>query len=268
MTTIARETARYLAEVGREGRFIDHLPERLRPAGRGEAYAAQAAIEELSAHPLFGWKIAATSTAGQQHINVAGPLAGRLLAERVFPAGTTVSLDGNQMLVVEGEFAFRMAHDLAPRPQPYSRDDVLAAVETLHPAIEVPNSRFRPFEQAGEAQLIADNACAEYFLLGAAAPESWRATDLVGHQVEAIDGAGARHRGSGVNVLGDPLVALAWLANELSALGVTLAAGQVVTTGTCFKPFPVKPGDHVQMDFGVLGCIDVRFARSHQALAA
>lgn len=260
MSPKAQETARHLATLAREGRFVDNLPSDLRPASRAEAYAAQAAYESMSAHPLFGWKIAATSTAGQQHINVEGPLAGRLLAERVYPGGTAISLEHNQMLVVEGEFAFRMAHDLAPREAPYSRSEVLAAVATLHPAIEVPNSRFRPFEQAGAAQLIADNACAEYFLLGDAAPPQWRTLDLIRHPVSAVDGVGRVHHGSGASVLGDPLLALAWIANELSSIGVTLAAGQVVTTGTCFKPFAVKPGDHVRMDFGVIGRIDVRFA--------
>jgi 2-keto-4-pentenoate hydratase len=255
-----RQTARFLADASRDGRFIETLPAELRPANRAEAYAVQAALEGFSAHPLFGWKIAATSTAGQQHINVGGPLAGRLLAERVFPGGTAITLEDNQMLVVEGEFAFRMARDLPPRRVPYTRDEVKDAVATLHPAIEVPNSRFKPFERAGEAQLIADNACAEYFLLGDASPGSWREIDLVSHTVTAVDGSGQDHVGSGASVLGDPLLALAWIANELSSIGVTLAAGQVVTTGTCFKPFAVKPGDHVRMDFGVFGGIDVRFA--------
>ena len=254
------QTARSLADASRTGSFLENLPANLRPEGRAAAYAAQAVLESFSAHPLFGWKIAATSDAGQQHINVSGPLAGRLLAERVFPGGTEISLKGNQMLVVEGEFAFRMARDLPPREKRYSRTEVFESVASLHPAIEVPNSRFRPFEKAGEAQLIADNACAEYFLLGDAAPDAWRTIDLVHHVVTATDGEGRVHQGSGASVLGDPLVALAWLANELSSIGVTLAAGQVVTTGTCFKPFSVKPGDHVRMDFGALGRVAVRFA--------
>jgi 2-keto-4-pentenoate hydratase len=53
-------------------------------------------------------------------------------------------------------------------------------------------------------------------------------------------------------------VALAWLANELSALGITLRAGQVVTTGTCLVPLEIAPGDHVRMDFGVLGHVEAR----------
>ena len=47
--------------------------------------------------------------------------------------------------------------------------EVLDAVDTLHPAIEIPDSRFADYVKAGEAQLIADNACAHLFVLGAPA---------------------------------------------------------------------------------------------------
>ncbi len=63
----------------REGRHTEALPQRLRPESRAAAYAVQALIEGGSAKPLRGWKIAATSLAGQRHINVDGPLAGCLL---------------------------------------------------------------------------------------------------------------------------------------------------------------------------------------------
>ncbi|MBL8384085.1 MAG: fumarylacetoacetate hydrolase family protein [Burkholderiales bacterium] len=260
VTPRSRKIAAYLHQLRRDGGCIEELPADVRPTARPDAYAAQACLEAFSAHPLFGWKIAATSRAGQEHIRVGGPLAGRLFAENAFPCGTEISLAGNRMRVAEGEFAFRIGQDLAPRPHAYTREEVAAAVAALYPAIEVPNSRFAPFEAAGEAQLIADNACAEYFVLGARAPEHWRDIDLAGHAVSAMAGDGTLHRGLGRNVLGHPLDALAWIANELSSLGVTLKAGQVVTTGTCFTPFGVRPGDRISVDFGVLGRVEARFA--------
>ena len=59
--------------------------------------------------------------------------------------------------------------------------------------------------------------------------------------------------------LGDPRVALAWLANELRELGVTLRAGEVVTTGTCHPPLPIQSGDVFEADFGVIGKVSVAF---------
>ncbi|MBL8588269.1 MAG: hydratase [Methylobacteriaceae bacterium] len=241
---------------------LERLPDASRPTSRAEGYAIQALIERRSEHPVFGWKIAATSIAGQRHIGVSGPLAGRLLRERVIEQGVPVSLRGNLMKVAEVEFAFTMGADLAPRPTPYTQDEVLAAVASLHPAIEAPDSRYVDFVHAGEAQIIADNACAHMFVLGAAAAAPWRHLDLAAYEVPAKlvrAGRTIALTGRGANVLGDPRIGLTWLANELSRLGVTLARGQVVTTGTCLTPIEVAPGDEVTADYGVLGSIGVRF---------
>lgn len=248
-----------LSEHWRAGTKLGALDSAMRPRDRAEGYAVQAGLEKTSREKLFGWKIAATSEAGQRHINVAGPLAGRILAETVLPDDGTASMAGNAMRVAEPEFAFRMANDLAPRTMPYDVAEVLAAVATLHPAIEIPDSRFADFVTAGEAQLIADNACAHLFVLGAPATADWRSRDLV-EERPRITLSGRDFIGHGRNVLGDPRVALAWLVNELRALGLTLRAGQVVTTGTCHPPLPIGSGDRMDVDFGDLGRVSVRFA--------
>src|SRR5258708_35540229 len=116
-----------------------------RPRDPAEGYAIQASIEKYSSEPLLGWKIAATSEAGQKHINVDGPMAGRILAETVISDGGTASMAGNEMRVAEPEFAFRMRVDLPARTTPYTVQQVLDAVDTLHPAIEIPESRFADF---------------------------------------------------------------------------------------------------------------------------
>jgi 2-keto-4-pentenoate hydratase len=239
----------------RDGSKLDALEPGLRPQSRAEGYAVQAALSGT----LFGWKIAATSESGQKHINVAGPLAGRIMSDTVIADGGTASMKGNAMRVGEPEFAFRMERDLPPRTAPYTVDEVLAAVDSFHPAIEIPDSRFADFASAGEAQLIADNACAHLFVLGAATSANWRAMDLVAERPQ-IALRGQRYLGHGKNVLGDPRVALAWLANELRGLGIILRAGEVVTTGTCHPPLPIQGGDHFAVDFGVLGTVSVGFA--------
>jgi 2-keto-4-pentenoate hydratase len=151
-----------------------------------------------------------------------------------------------------------MRSDLPPRPNPYSVAEVLDAIDTLHPAIEIPDSRFADFIRAGEAQIIADNACAHLFVLGKATSANWRALDLI-EERPVIMLRGQRYVGHGKNVLGDPCVALAWLANELRQLGITLRAGEVVTTGTCHPPLAIQSGDRMEADFGALGKVSVRF---------
>ncbi len=248
-----------LLDLWQRGKRIGELPAELRPATRAEGYAIQAGLE-ATCGPIAGWKIAATSAAGQAHIGVDGPLAGRLPAARVFEDGAILDFGANHMAVVEAEFCFRMGRDLPPRTEAYTVDEVLVAVADLHPAIEIPDSRFDDFASVGAAQLIADNACAHEFVLGPACAVDWRAIDLAAHPVVGAVAGGPRHDGIGANVLGDPRVALAWLVNELSSLGVTLAAGQFVTTGTCLQPIPVGPGARVTMDFGVLGRVETAFA--------
>jgi 2-keto-4-pentenoate hydratase len=246
---------------------IDALPAYCMPPNRAHAYAVQGLLEQRSSQPLVGWKIAATSLAGQRHINVSGPIAGRLLAERVHmqarqTPGAPLSLTGNRMRVAEPEFVFRMGRSLVPRSAAFTQTEVMAAVADLYLGIEVPDSRFANFVTAGEPQLIADNACAHEFILGPQAPAVWRSLDLSQHAVRASVLGVARNlsrEGSGANVLGDPRTALTWLANELRGLGITLGQGQIVTTGTCMQPLELQAGDTVETDFGVLGRMQVRF---------
>ncbi len=264
-TSKIQEAAQTLWALWQSGHVIAALPEECRPFSRVDGYAIQSQLEKRTASALYGWKIAATSAAGQQHIRVDGPLAGRILQEQVRRAASTVSLKNNRMSVAECEFAFKMGASLRPRPTPFLLTEVMDCVASLHPAIEIPDSRFEAFETVGSAQLIADDACAHLFALGAAATCNWRVLNLAQHAVtakvyrESSDVAEAHH-GSGANVLGDPRIALTWLANELSSLGMTLGEGMVVTTGTCITPIPVKPGDRVDASFGVIGEIEMRFS--------
>ncbi len=258
----ATAAARLLVQRWQTGQHAEDLPAQYRPQTEDEGRATQAQWASLLGDGIAGWKIAATSLAGQQHIAVSGPLAGPVFAKHVHADGAEISLATNAMRVAECEIVFRMGQTLAPREQAYGRAEVLAAVQSLHPGIEVPDSRFKPFEKAGMAQLIADCACMNEMLVGEAVlPAAFeeRVNALPSLQVQAQVSDGRRLQGQGSNVLGDPVQALVWLVNELRATGRTLSAGQFVTTGACVTPIPVLPGQQVQADFGWLGRIGVRF---------
>ena len=262
MQSIANAAARLLWSCRESGTVIDALPPALRPNDAIAGHAIQAALPVVADRPVVGWKIAATSAAGQAHIQVDGPLAGRILDVFVQPIGTTFSLAGNRMRVVEPEFAFRMGAPLPPRAAPYAADEVRAAVASLHPAFELPDSRFADFARAGMAQLIADDACCGRFAFGPPAPAAWRTVDLAAQRVHAtVHGADGRVRytreGEGRALLGDPLTALTWLANELSSLGIGLRAGDWASCGTCMVPLAILPGDRVTADYGAFGEIEI-----------
>jgi 2-keto-4-pentenoate hydratase len=254
-----RSAAAILWQHWQQTTRFDELPEHCRPGSRAEAYAIQAELAKQSGQSIIGWKIAATSQAGQQHIQVDGPIAGCLLAARALEGGARISLAGNNMNVAEAEFAFRMGAALPGRLESYSVPEVLAAVSTLHPAIEVPDSRYADFTRVGAAQLIADVACACWFVIGPATRADWRAIDLAQHDVTAYRNGAVAGQGSGANVLGDPRIALAWIANELSTFGDGLRAGDYVMTGTCLRPVPVAAGDSFNADFGEIGGLEAGF---------
>jgi 2-keto-4-pentenoate hydratase len=255
-----RRAAQILWSAWQEGRHLDGLPEDCRPRTVAEGYAIQTFVAQYSGARPVGWKLAATSKAGQAHIGVDAPLAGKLLADRVKADGATVPLAGCIMRTAEVEFAFRMGRSMARQAGPFDPIDVMAAVASLHPAIELPDSRYADYAHVGAPQLAADNACAHYCVIGAAAPEDWRKIDLATHPTAAILNGRPASEGSGANVLGDPRVALAWLANELARRELRLMAGDIVITGTSLKPVPVAPGDRMVGDLGALGTVSMAFA--------
>ncbi len=255
----SQRAAQLLWEHWQQTTRMQALPEDCRPLSRTEGYAIQAYLAACSGHPVVGWKIAATTLSGQKHINVAGPIAGRLLQHKVLAPGAAIPLGDNHMRVAEAELVFRFARTLPARAAPYAEAEVMAAIDAVLPGIEVPDSRFEDFCVVGEAQLIAENACAAWFVLGEEALTQGHHLDLKSHAVRVYRNGTRAGEGTGAMVLGDPKIALVWIANELSALGLGLQAGDIVTTGTVVTPVRVEPGDAIRCDFGVLGELHARF---------
>lgn len=251
------KAAQIIWECWNTGKTISDLPKDCKPKNKNTAYEIQKRVIEISQSKQIGWKIAATSENGQNHIGVSGPLAGRLLDHRSRVTGDNLTLGPNIMRVAEAEFCFKLGDDLPIKKSAYTVDEVLSAVDTLHPAIEIPDSRYRNFEAAGEVQLIADNACASWFILGEKTTADWRSIDLREHQVDASVNGVVKEKGVGKNVLGDPRLALTWIANELSREKIGLKVGEIITTGTCVSPFCIKPGDFIDLDFGQIGEVSV-----------
>ncbi len=253
MATDAPMAATVLLNAWRGGNLIKTLPARCRPEDLATGYRIQDAFAAETGDVIRGYKIAATSAEGQAHIGTDRPIYGRLLESRMLDDGAPAPLETNSMCVAEAEFVFVISADIAARPAAYDWREVLDHVDALHLGIELPDSRFRDFAGAGAPQLIADNACAGWFVLGPAASGDWRDQDLAQHPVRLdVDGETVR-RGTGADVLGDPRFALTWLVNQLSDRGIALRRGQVVTTGACGGPAPITPGQRIVADFGEFG---------------
>lgn len=239
----AAEVAKLIAQCWRDAQKRADLPAAIRPKSLTEGYRAQAQLPAAFNDRVVGYKLAATAQAGQQHIGVDAPVVGRLLASRVADDGATLAMQGNRMLVAECEFVFKLATDLPPRARAYSRDEVMTAVASLHPGLEVPDSRFEDFAAAGAAQLAADNACTHWLAVGPATEANWRAIDLAAHATCLHINGKIVSRGHGKDVLGDPRDALVWLANQFDV------------TGTAGRPCPIVAGDHITADLGSFGTV-------------
>ena len=252
-----KQASSLIWEAWQNGHALKNFPEELEPSNRLEAYQIQMEYAGFSSKPIFGWKIAATSEAGQKHIGVSVPIAGLLLRENIYTSGSKLIFKNNRMAVAEPEFAFSMGKRLEPKQGLYTENEVLEAIDKLHLAIELPNSRFEHFEKVGEYKLIVDNACAHHFIIGNEVEYNWRDTDLAKQKVTISTSRGTKNFGSGANVLCHPITALTWLINELSQNDITINNKAVVTTGSCTTPIPIKQGDNVVADFGIFGSVSV-----------
>lgn len=255
----AERLAGLLIEARREVRQIETPPEALAPATVADGYAVQEAWTRLVGEPVAGWKIGATAAALQQRLKVDGPFAGRSFPSLIHASPATLGAAGLVEPHLEAEFAFRLGRDLDAEAAPFTAETVAAAVAELIPAIEVVEPHFARWRELPGSFLIADDGGHGRLILGPPT-RAWREIDLAAHAVIlSIDGKEVV-RGSGDAVLGHPLNALAWLANERAAHGAGLAAGEVVSTGTCTGLLPAPAGAAVSADFGRLGVVTLVLA--------
>ena len=163
------------------------------------------------------------------------------------------------MKKIEAEFAFKLLNDISPRSNEYSIDEILDSIDSVVPAIEIPDSRFLNFDKVGGNLAIADNAYACDFILSDHFNSDFKNIDFTNFKVNCYKNKELSEIGIGSNVLGNPLKALTWIINELSFLNINCKKNQIIMTGTCIKPLTVESGDHVVMDFFELGKVDCHF---------
>jgi 2-oxo-3-hexenedioate decarboxylase/2-keto-4-pentenoate hydratase len=88
---------------------------------------------------------------------------------------------------------------------------------------------------------------------------NWRALDLTA-LVGTTELNGQRAgRGTGADVMGDPLNVVVWLVNDRARRGEGLRAGEFVFTGSIVDIVWVRPGDRVVTSISGLGRVEGRF---------
>ena len=159
------EGAELLWTLWRDGDTVSALPPHSRPTTITDGWEMQRALDAFAGVPV-GWKIAATSAAGQRHIGADCPVTGRLYDPTVVGSGASLDARGMTMRSAEAEFAFRLIADVDPADGSLTRKRILGAVGALIPAIEVPNSRFDDFLSVGLPSLVADAMCVGFLVIG------------------------------------------------------------------------------------------------------
>lgn len=255
-TTLPIETAVELLLDARSGRRpLAPLSETDPDLTIEQAYAIQDALRvavERRGERSIGWKLGSTSLASLAVMGGKGPAAGFLFSDR-YTSGAEVSLGAFVKLAVEVEVAFKMRTQLVgPGVTPAT---AASAVEGAIAAFELGD--FMYSGKPREVDFIANSRLARAIVLGN------RLTSVDGLDL-ALEGVVYEHNGTIVGthtaaeVMGDPLNALAWLANHLHTRGLALQPGDVVISGCISKILYPNAGDTIRARFTRVGSIDIK----------
>lgn len=227
--------------------------------GLDQAYTAQRALirrwEDGARGPVGGYKIALTSKPVQELCGVDQPCGGAIFASSMHRSPARIAKADFVRLGLEFELCLRLGADLLGVDGGYKAETVRDAVAEAVPAFELIEDRDADYTTLDAVSLIADNTWCGGIVLGTA-EEDWRALDLASTPVrldyndeteEAVTGA----------AMGNPMNALAWLADLLAGQGRPLKAGQWVMTGSALKTRFAQVGDKVTYTIAGLGTVAI-----------
>ena len=238
-----------LLDARRTNTPIDDLPAAVRPVTLEEAYFVQDRLA-LAYGEIGGWKVGAPTADATPMF---APMPWAWIASNHARLGGKHRFRG-----LEAEIAFLMGKDLPPREKAYSRDEVVAAIASCHPAIEVIESGLVDPTKATKLSMIADLQMHGAFVYGAAVADWQRIDFSKEHVTLAVDGV-VRVERTGSNTAGDLMRLLPWLANEGAARTGGLKAGQWVTTGSWTGLSLGTAGLSVDVAFSSAGEVHLRF---------
>lgn len=205
----------------------------------------------------FGFKIGATNEGAQELLSSPGPFFGVMLDTDRYDNGETIPWK-DHFRGVECEFAFEMAHDFPARGQDISREALSEAIAGCYIALEVVGRRTSGDGLPKYPGVIADFGAHCAFVLG---PEiaDWQNQDLAACAVKGTVNGAVTNEGTGAAVMGHPLNALQWLAEQLHERGKKLEAGDIISTGTALGLIKPERGALVVGDFGQFSTVSLKF---------
>lgn len=204
---------------------------------------------------VVGRKVALTSQATQEGLGTHEPAFGHLFADMVWHSGDLLRFKDLYQPRIEGELAVVLGERLAGPG--LTLVDVLRAGAGLMPALEIPDTRIRDWNIT-VTDLVADNCAARAIVVGSGlVPMNAFDPRYVGYVLE-------RNRrllatGVGADVMGNPLLAVVWLANKMGELGLALEPGEIILTGSTVAPTAVERGDRIALTIDRVGRVACGF---------
>ena len=242
------EAAAALIAARQSRRLLDALPPSARPADKAEAYAIQNEVARRLG-PVTAWKVGAPGVDAE-------PSCAPINTSTLFFEVDWLSAGMFHVIGIEAEIVYRFARDLPARDEPWTREEVLDAVASVHPGFEICDTRFVTYGSADPLSHMADQANHGALIVGPPVAD-WRAVDPV-RQPLTLDIDGKRVIDVvGGNSAGDPVRLLVWLANVGAKPFGGLHAGDTVTTGSCTGTIFVQPGSRSVATFPGLGTIEL-----------
>lgn len=250
--SVLLQTADVLLTARRTFTPISDLPEEVVPADEAEAFAVQD-IVAAAFGPVGGWKIGA---AGPTGVPFFAPMPAAWMGEN----GSLFQGKNHRLRGVESEIAFRIGKNLPPRSAPYTRGEVVAAIASCHPAIEILESAYVDPLVLPRPTMLADLQMNGGFVAGPTAPD-WQTIDFAAERIVlTVDGA-VRVENTGSSPAGPDLVRLlVYLANEGAARTQGLKRGDWITTGSWTGMTWASAGSEAVAHFAHAGRVSMQFA--------
>lgn len=257
-TSVIDALAERLDTAALTGRAIDKITDDVPDMSWADAYAIQRRLrtrEQARGARVVGVKAGLTSFAKMQQMGVSEPVMGYLTDRGSLGADCTVVVADLIHPRIEAEIAFRLR---APLKGPGCHiAAALAAIETVHVAAEIIDSRYRDF-RFDLKSVIADNTSAARYATGSGVAMR-PGMDLADLGIVMEKNGAVVATASGAAVLGHPAASLAMLADLAAVQGEEIAAGALVLTGGATEAVAVAAGDVVTIRCQQLDPITIHF---------
>ncbi|MHA1537061.1 MAG: 2-keto-4-pentenoate hydratase [Alphaproteobacteria bacterium] len=185
-----------------------------------------------------GWKVGLTSRAIREQFGLPEPVFAVLYEKGRWPSGREWPLDGLVNPGWENELCLSLAKTL--RGPDISLEAARDAIAGVAPALEIIETR-GPNALEGFNTMLADNGQQRAFVVGEESEFDPARHDLGQTSVEVFIDGEKQDEAFGSAVMGSgPVASIQWLANQLARYERTLAAGQVVMTGSFTRQFAIE----------------------------